>query len=176
MIKTTLYAIAVFPLVLLVEILAFVIVPIAAIFADSQGRLPRWARIYETHDALGFIGPLTEPVTTATYRIHPKLGLIHYLLRNKAYTFRTLFRATPSPDSPLRIYGDIIPPQRYGFSYAIVIKDSYWELQPRILLKSFYVYARIGWKMMPYINASTHPTAGLYIGISIRSDDWDDFK
>jgi hypothetical protein len=175
MIKTIILWIILTPVVFIVELLAFVIVPIAAIFADKTGRLPRWARAYETHDALGYVGPLTEPVTTRSYRIHQKLGLIHYLLRNKAYTFRYSIRARINRTATTHFYGSIVPP-RYGFSYALVIKDSYWELQPRISIGIAYLYLRIGWKMMPFVQShSDHPTAGLFIGIAVRSDDWEEF-
>lgn len=159
----------------LIEILAFVIVPIAAVFADNDGRLPKWARWYETHDALGWLGPLNEPVTTRSYNIHPKLGLIHYLLRNKAYTFRYTLRAKTDPDAKTYFYGSIVP-RRLGPSFAFVNHNGYWEFQPRFGFVRFYLYLRIGWKMMPFAESyTTSPTAGLFIGISIRTDDWEEF-
>ena len=74
--------------------LAYPLVPLAVWLADQEGRLPPLFRWLETHDNLGWKGPLSEPDVKTTYeRYGPKIGLIRWLWRNKAYTLRYWMRA-----------------------------------------------------------------------------------
>ena len=50
------------------------------------------------------------------------------------------------------------------------------EGQPRFGFGKFHLYLRLGWKMKPFFDAGPYgASAGIFTGISVRSDDWDDF-
>lgn len=168
-----------FPISLIGTFLAYPLVPIAVIFADDEGRLPKIFRWLETHDALGWFGPSTEEATRkTTERFGKKAGLMHYLIRNKAYTLRYWMRAKVTEDMKKTEKGTSIP-SRWGFSYWYGKVGKYWEFQPRIGFGKIHLYMRMGWKMKPYFDMQTWPkegtSAGIFTGVSIRSDDWDDY-
>lgn len=169
-----------FPVTTIGWLLAYPLVPLAVYFSDSQGRLPKVFRWLETHDALGWIGPSTEEATRkTTERWGKKAGLIHYLWRNKAYTLRYWMRARVSPDMP-KFESGVSIPTKWGYSYWKGQVGDYWEFQPRFGFGKFHLYMRIGWKMKPYFGSTDWPkdgtSAGIYTGISVRSDDWDDYQ
>lgn len=162
------------PIAIAGQLLAYPLVP-WAVLLSRDGRLPRLFRWLETHDALGWVGPQSEPATRATTaRWGRKAGLIHYLWRNKAYTLRYWLRARVTDDMPRSETGTAIP-ARWGFSYWRGSVGPYWEFQPRIGLGRVHLYLRLGWKMKPYFGGQILPSAGIFQGVSIRSDDWDDF-
>lgn len=165
------------PISFLGSLLAYPLVPVAVHWADVDGRLPRIFRWLETHDNLGWAGPLSEPVTRQIYEIEgPLPALRRWLWRNKAYTLRHWMRAKITEDMPRKESGVSVP-ARIGFSYWYGSIGPYWEFQPRIGFGSFHIYLRTGWKMKPYFD-SPGPyalSAGIYTGIGIRSDDWDDY-
>lgn len=165
------------PLTILSWLLAYPLVPVAVALADDQGRLPRPLRWLETHDALGWVGPMTEPATIrTTERFGRKAGLIHYLWRNKAYTLRYWMRARIDDGMVRAVSGDPIP-ARWGLSVWRAQIGPYFEVQPRIGLGRVHLYLRIGWKLKPFFDsAGPHGlSAGIFTGISVRSDDWDDY-
>lgn len=159
-------------------LLAYPLVPVAVLFADSSGRLPWIFRWLETHDALGWTGPATEEATRrTTARFGLRAGLWHYLWRNKAYTLRSWMRARISADMPRSESGPRIP-ARWGFSMWRGKIGPYWEAQPRLGFGRFHLYLRLGWKLKPFFDGPGPygASAGIYTGISIRSDDWDDYS
>ncbi len=167
------------PISVLGWLLAYPLVPIAVALADTEGRLPWALRWLETHDAPGWSGPATEAATRRTGDLlGPKAGLIHYLWRNKAYRLRHWMRARVSQGDKMSTFGSKVPP-RFGPSIWFGSVGGFWELQPRMSLGFTCLYLRIGWKMRPYFDGPWPPemsAAGIYVGISIRSDDWDDFR
>lgn len=166
------------PLSLIGQCLAYPLVPVAVLLCDDNGRLPRLFRWLETHDALGWAGPQSEPATRATTaRWGRKAGLIHYLCRNKAYTLRYWLRARINPEMQ-RFESGVSVPNRWGYSYWKGEIGPYWEFQPRFGFGKFHIYLRIGWKLKPYFDSEGPylPSAGMFQGLSIRSDDWDDFN
>lgn len=166
------------PITILGWLLAYPLVPLAVLFADKDGRLP-WLFLWlETHDAPGWVGPATEEATRkTTARFGLRAGLWHYLWRNKAYRLRYWMRARITDDMPRAVSGDSVP-KRWGFSYWNGQIGPYWEYQPRIGLGFVHLYLRLGWKMKPLLD-SPGPyglSAGIFTGISVRSDDWDDYS
>lgn len=165
------------PISVLGQLLAYPLVPVAVYWVDVDGRLPRIFRWLETHDNLGWAGPLSEPATQKTYEIKgPMAGLRHWLWRNKAYTLRSWMRAKIE-DGMVKSESGVSVPKRWGFSYWKGQIGPYWEYQPRIGFGSFHLYMRLGWKMKPYFDSEGPyaASAGIFTGISIRSDDWDDY-
>ncbi|HEU4621932.1 MAG TPA: hypothetical protein VFS42_06885 [Burkholderiaceae bacterium] len=72
---------------LVLSIVAIVVVPFAVLLANSEGRLPYWARWFETPDALGWDANLYEP-SMARIR-NKRLRLMIWLgLRNRALGFQ----------------------------------------------------------------------------------------
>ena len=165
------------PISILASLAAYPLVPLAVYFADKDGRLPWLFRWLEAHDALGWFGPSTENATRkTTKRFGLKAGLVHYLWRNKAYTLRYWMRAKIT-DEMVSTQSGVSIPKRWGFSYWKGSIGPYWEYQPRIGFGKFHLYLRIGWKMKPFLD-SEGPyglSAGIFTGVSIRSDDWDDY-
>lgn len=165
------------PICVLGWLLAYPLVPLAVLLSDAEGRLPRPLRWLETHDALGWVGPMTEQATIrTTERFGRRAGLVHYLWRNKAYTLRWWLRARITDDMPRSQSGEAIP-ARWGFSMWRGSIGPYWEIQPRIGLGWVHLYLRIGWKMKPLLDGPGPYglAAGIFTGVSVRSDDWDDY-
>lgn len=166
------------PISVLGQLLAYPLAPIAAALADGEGRLPRILRWMETHDNLGWSGPLSEPASAATTaKYGRRIGLLRWLWRNKAYTLRYWMRARVTPDMAKASKGDAVP-ARWGYSSWSGRVGPYWEWQPRFGFGSFHLKLRCGWKMKPYFDSDGPylPSAGIFTGISIRSDDWDDYR
>lgn len=158
---------------------AYPLAPIAVALADSDGRLPLPLQWLETHDAPGWIGPMTEVATIkTTERFGRRIGMVHWLWRNKAYRLRHWMRARITRDMPIAERGTSIP-ARWGFSYWRGDVGPYWELQPRLGLGRVHIYLRIGWKLKPIFDAGRWPDGlspvGMYTGITPRMDDWDDY-
>lgn len=164
------------PLVTVATALAYPLVPVAVLLCDANGRLPWAFRWLETHDALGWQGPLTEPATRkTTERFGRKVGLIRWLWRNKAYTLRYWLRARVTDDMARTFSGDDVP-KRWGYSHWFGQIGPYWEWNPRLGFGAVHLHLRIGWKMKPYFVGLPSLTAGMFTGVSIRSDDWDDYE
>lgn len=166
------------PISLIGQLLAYPLVPIAVIFADADGRLPRFLRWLETHDALGWLGPMSEPAVAATVEKYGKrIGLIRWLWRNKVYTLRHWMRARITDDMPRNQSGQSVP-ARWGYSSWSGRIGPYWEWQPRFGFGGFHVYLRCGWKMKPYFDSDGPymPSAGIFTGVGLRTDDWDDYE
>ncbi len=162
------------PISVIGQILAYPLVPVAVALADAHGRLPWAFRWLETHDALGWDGPLTEAATRAvTEAKGQRAGLRRWLWRNKAYTLRYWMRARITDDMPREQSGESIP-KRWGYSAWSGKIGPYWEWQPRFGFGRFHLYMRCGWKLKPYFEGGSG-AEGIFTGVSIRSDDWDDY-
>lgn len=152
--------------VYLVTLLAYPLAPIAALLADSSGRLPKGLQWLETHDNLGWAGPLSEGYPAS------KWGLCRWLWRNKAYAFRNQFRANPSETELMYKYSEVYD----GVYFREVYKIGPWFLREYGLkFKRFKIWIAIGWKLKPYYEGPnpTGPTAsGILIPISMRTDDY----
>jgi hypothetical protein len=165
------------------QILAYPLVPVGVLLADSAGRLPRWLRWFETHDDLGWgAGTYEHPVRAVYDRWGPRAALIYWLWRNKAYTLRNNLRATPNYDTMVMTERGVPVPPKWGFFYwygSISSGSKTWfECMPGISLGKFHLYLRIGWKLRPYFNGERPQgvaATGMFTGITPRSDDWDDF-
>lgn len=152
------------PLALVACWLAYPLVPIAVYFCDHDGRLPRWARWLETHDALGYAGPPTEGYPATRW------GLTRWLWRNKAYSFRNFFRVDPPADARVVEYGT--PGQPRGFSYHLVTIGDAFQLQVTLGLRWFRLYINAGWKiksMATGYRPSKPSSVGMLIPLSIRT-------
>ena len=170
-------------LMFVAQILAFPLVPIAVALADGSGRLPKWLRWLETHDALGWGAGTYEPAIKKIYDKYGKrIALIVWLWRNRAYTLRQQFRYTPDYATMQQDSFGIDVPPKWGFFHwygKLTDKNgSVFEYMPGVGLGKFHLYSRIGWKLKPYFKGERPDgmgATGMFIGISLRSDDWDDF-
>ena len=169
----------------ILELLVYPLVPIAVLFADKDGRLPKGFRWLETHDALGWGAGTYEPPIQAIYEKYGKqIAMIMWLWRNKAYTLRHNLRANPNYDTMILQSSGVMVPPKWGFFYwkgtVVDGTNSWFELVLGISFGKFYIFLRNGWKLKPYFNGD-RPTnlnttaVGMFVGFSIRSDDWDDF-
>ena len=167
-------------------ILAYPLVPIAVMLADEEtGRLPKYLRWLETHDDLGWgAGRYEEPIGKAYEKYGKKVALIFWLWRNKAYTLRNKFRVK-STFQYFRINqkGSAIPPKFGPYFTYYNLKDlqtdkSWFDLYLGFAFGKFYLYSRMGWKLKPIYEGhipKDNEATGMFIGIGVRSDDWDDF-
>ena len=158
------------------EMLAYPVAPVAVAFATADGRLPRWARWWETHDNLGWTGPLSEgyPAT--------KWGLVRWLWRNKAYTLRWKFRALPDyPTMVTRVRGGERP--RWGYGYRridIWAANGHWfYARHEVGLGRFSVWLDAGWKLQGFLEgarpgANDRVSTGNFLGVGLRTDDFGD--
>lgn len=173
------------PIMVIADILAYPLVPIAVLFADPEtGRLPRGFRWLETFDDLGWEGGMYEPQVRAVHeRWGRRAGLIYWLWRNKAYTLHNYFRAQPNyGDMTLTQSGATTPPKWGPFYWLGRVRSStgsWFDLQAGIGLGIFYIYARMGWKIRPLFSGDRpgpddKSATNMFTGISLRSDDWDD--
>lgn len=162
------------PIAMLGTLLAYPLVPVAVHWVDVNGRLPRVFRWLETHDNLGWDGPKSEPATRKVFEIYgERAGLRAWLWRNKAYTLRHWLRARITDDMP-RSQSDESIPKRWGYSAWSGRIGPYWEWQPRLGFGAFHIKLRCGWKLKPLFEGGSS-AAGIFTGVSIRSDDWDDY-
>lgn len=148
---------------------AYPLAPIGAALADKAGRLPWWLWWMETHDALGWSGPLSEGYPATRW------GLTRWLWRNKAYALRDRYRARLLAPGPFAQQRGSIVPAEIGPSWWLGRICRYWELELSLGLYAFRIYLRAGWKLKPYFlgHRPTGPTAtGMLIPISIRTDDF----
>ena len=173
------------PLWLVGTLASYPLVPIAVMFADREGRLPRIFAWLETPDALGWSGGLYEPAVRATNeKWGREAGLIHWLWRNKAYGLREWMRADVGTQGTLkweRGSRGVSPAFGFFYWYGRIegSKGSWFELSPGFAFGSFYIFLRIGWKLRPYfdgVDVTKNTSAGLYTGITPRTDDWDDYR
>ncbi|KIC42253.1 hypothetical protein RA27_02390 [Ruegeria sp. ANG-R] len=180
------------PLHIIGKLLAWPLVPVAVIFADREGRLPYIVRWLETHDNVGWSGPLSEPATAAVVeRWGQRAGLCRWLWRNRAYRLRYMMGIPLHHKdvdwSVLRTTGSYEAPRRgWSFSYVEVEANGlrFFEFQPgysfgvirvwRWTSKEFRLYLRIGWKVKAMSRGRTRGSIGMFTGITPRSDDWDD--
>lgn len=150
----------------LAMLVAYPLAPVAVTFATPDGRLPWWAWWLETHDNLGWAGPLSEGYPAS------KWGLCRWLWRNKAYAFRNQFRADPSETELMYKYSEVYD----GAYFRALYKVGPWFLREYGLkFKRFKIWIAIGWKLKPYYEGPnpTGPTAsGILIPISMRTDDY----
>jgi hypothetical protein len=152
-------------------LLAYPLAPLAALLSNSKGRAPLFLRWLETHDNLGWSGPLSEGLP-ATRR-----GLCQWWWRNKAYTLRNVFRANPTLSEIQFNYVEgieLVPST--GYFYSIIKIGRWWEKEWGYAFKWFKISFKAGWKLRPYLNGHRPygPTAtGIIMPFSIRSDDYD---
>ena len=157
-------------LCLLAQVLAYPLVPLAAAFSTPDGRLPRWAWWLETHDDLGWSGPLSVGFQATRW------GMVRWLLRNKAYAFRDLFRATPTAEELAAAGTDMPPYPRLGpylHRYAV---GRWWEVDTGVSLIYFRLFVRIGWKIKPYTSGHRPvgvTATGILIPFAVRTDGID---
>lgn len=164
-------------------IMTWPVVPVAVLFSDKNGRLPRLFRWWETHDDLGYAGLDQEPdVEEFAKKWGKHLGLIRWLYRNKAYTLRYKLGIPfhdPKPVSYqiLCVKGQTTPRQR-GFSWlwVVVVANGkrYFEFQPSYGFGSKVLYLRVGWKLAALARSDVaYPfgSMGMYTGATPRKRD-----
>lgn len=171
---------------LIVELLAYPVVPVAVLFANKEtGRLPKIFQWWETHDDLGWGAGTYEHAVKAVFDKYGKrIALIYWLWRNKAYTFSNKFRANPDFDNIQKYESGVRVPPKFGpyYSYYEISdsKNKWFDLFLGVSFVKFHLYFRCGWKIKPIVIDNVKPTAtsatGMFSGISIRSDDWDDYQ
>lgn len=166
-----------------IVLLAYPVVPLAVLLADKEGRLPKYLRWFETHDDLGWgAGTYEHPIGEAYRKYGKRVALIFWLWRNKAYTFRNSIRATPDYGfMRVNSYGATLPPKfgPYASLYTVSSHGKTWfDLFVGFSFFKFFIYLRMGWKVKPIVEGQRpgpNSATGMFSGISIRSDDWDDF-
>lgn len=166
-------------------ILPWPLVPIGAILADKDGRLPVYLRWLETHDNLGW-HCLTEE-ETLTRRYHywiPKVGdkwarkitLCTWLWRNKAYTLRSKMGPNMLEAKTWRVVwmGGTRSMPKVGPGLFLLIMEvdgkKYFELRPSFGVGFGQIYMRIGWKVYSAWDGHFNPAGptGTYTGITPR--------
>lgn len=174
-------------IIALAEVAAYLFASFAVKKADpTTGRLPESLRWMETPDALGWGAGTYEPEIKKIYDEQGKeKALVAWLRRNKAYGLRYELRALPNYETMvLDESGPRVPPRWGFFQWKGVIRDgdqTWFESMPGLGLGWFHIYLRMGWKLKPLFLGErpdlTTPTAvGLFMGITPRIDDWDDYE
>lgn len=169
------------PVSIAAKLAAYPLAPIAAFTADGNGRTIRLLAWMETQDNLGWAAIHEEPVVTKIAdRFGRRVALAYWFMRNKAYAFHKWIGVKlDASDVTMAYGGDSVPP-KWGFShYWITLRTggrSYFTYEPKISLGGFYLFFRLGWKLRGYLGNRIPPNdspSGMFVGISIRSDDWD---
>lgn len=171
--------------VAIASVAAYWEVPKAVDRADPKtGRLQPEDRYLETPDALGWGAGTYEPEIKAIYdKEGKKAALIAWLRRNKAYGLRADMRANPNY-ATMKLFeeGPRVPP-KWGFWrwQGVVVdgKNKWFDRMTGISLGFAHFYLRSGWKLKPlFLGERPEPgksSVGLFIGVTPRSDDWDDY-
>lgn len=163
------------PVALIGTAISYPLVPLAVAFANSEGRLPRWAQWLETPDALGW-------VSEDKYGNNKKYALTRWLWRNAAYRLKFWMGMNVAGYDYSQVTfsssGDY-EPKRWGPSLwqarAVYKGRTYFDIRPAFGFGKFYIYILIGWKLKPYISGyfPTGPNAaGMFAGITPRTDNW----
>jgi len=166
------------------NILAFPLVPLCVMLADSQGRLPKGFRWLETPDALGWGAGRYEPTINSIYeKFGKRIALIAWLLRNRAYGLAAKCQATPNYDTmimksygtpgvfrnaPAWWLGTITDGNRWWFEFSFAVRVG----------NLFVIGVRTGWKLLPFFDGSrpedfSTTATGLFMGITPRTDSID---
>lgn len=167
--------------------LSIPMVPIAVAQADKvTGRLQPRHRWLETPDALGWGAGTYEPEIKAIYDKRGKEAALRaWLLRNKAYGLRYSLRAKVNPDTmTVKESGSRVPPKVGPWYWYARVTDkgrSYFELRQGVSFSKAHVYVRYGWNLKPWVEGyrpapGRVTSAGIFNGITVRSDDWDDYE
>lgn len=134
------------------ESLAVFLVPIAVLFTDGGGRLPRLARWMETMDAPGWAGPPSEGYPTTHW------GLIRWLWRNRCYRLSNVWRCSPDY-STMRLAerGTRNPRHSAPAWWLGTITDGarwWFEFVAAVRLAGITVELRAGWKLLPFFDGA----------------------
>ena len=171
--------------VALATVVAYPLVPIAVLLANSEGRLPYLLQWLETPDALGWGAGTYEPTIKAAYDKHGKRwALMRWLWRNSAYRLRfSLGMNVENYDYSqvtFNSFGDYRP-AKWGPSCwqatAVYKGKTYFDYRPAFGFGTFYVYLLVGWKLKPYISGyfpKVPNAAGMFSGVTPRTDKLDD--
>lgn len=172
------------PVAYLIRFACIILTPLAVLFIDENGRLPRIFHWMETHDDLGWSGPLSVDATRRkTEKYGRKIGMMFWLWRNQAYSaqyklFSIPYLTRKLETRPIFESGTIEIP-KYGPSYSFTIveveRKKYFELQPRLSLGKLLIYFRIGWKVQglpAIIKNGGYPVGsqGMFTGFTPRTD------
>lgn len=169
---------------ILANLLAFPLVPIAVLLADSEGRLPKALRWLETPDALGWGAGYYETFIKGIYDSFGKhAGMIMWLWRNRAYSLSAKWQATPNystmvmrsygtpgvfKNAPAWWVGTIADGNRWWFEFSFAIRVG----------NLFSIGMRTGWKLLPFFDGSrpedfTKTATGIFTGVTLRTDSVD---
>jgi hypothetical protein len=161
------------------------LVPLGVAMADDRGRLPHALRWLETPDALGWGAGTYEPTIKKIYDKHGKrAALTVWLWRNKAYGLRHAMRATPDYKTmKLTESGVRVPPKQGPWFWHGRVTDkgrSWFEHHQGMSFGRVHLSVRAGWKLKPYFDghrpAPGKTATGMFNGVTIRMDDWDDYR
>lgn len=134
-------------ILLMAEVLAIPLVPVAVVRADPSGRLPGWARWLETHDHPGWEGPLSEGYPATRW------GLVRWLWRNRAYRLSNAWRCSPDYSTMSMSERGTRNPRKHAPAWWLgTITDGgrwWFELAMAARLRWFDVELRAGWKLLP---------------------------
>lgn len=164
-------------------ILAVLLAPIAAFTANSEGRLIRPLRWMETHDVLGWSGPLSERKVAEWYHKYGKrVAMTRWLMRNKAYSLRyNIFGKEIDEQTSISMTGTFIAKRR-GFSYRLLkaIKEGKtvafeYEIRVGFGIGIGMFYFRMGWKLAPFFDDMKRKGIAVFQPLTPRTDDWDDY-
>ncbi|MFO1301796.1 MAG: hypothetical protein U1F17_15775 [Burkholderiaceae bacterium] len=137
---------------LVAEVLAVPLVPLAVALADPAGRLPPCFRWLETHDQPGWQGPLSEGYPATRW------GLIRWLWRNRAYRLSNTWRCSPDFETMvLRERGTRDPRTNPPAWWLGTIADGrrwWFELTAAARLAGVDVELRAGWKLAPFFEGA----------------------
>lgn len=167
--------------------LSYPLVPIAVAKADrATGRLQPRHRWLETPDAVGWGAGTYEPAIKKIYDERGKEAALRaWLWRNKAYGLRYKLRATINPDAmTLHETGTRIPPRLGPWAWRGTITSNgktWFEARRGWSFGVGHVSVHSGWKLQPLFDGyrpkpGTITAVGLFEGVTVRLDDWDDYR
>lgn len=169
------------PLAYIIRLFALLIVPYAVLFLDQDGRLPWLFRWLETHDDLGWSGPLSvEATRTKTEKYGRRIGMMFWLWRNQAYAaqyylFSIPFLTKDVTITDVKYWGQIYRPER-GLWWAFVTiranGKKYFEFRFGWVFPAFALFVRTGWKLVPIAQGQIPPvgSTGMFTGLTPRLD------
>lgn len=167
------------PLAYAMRIAAILLAPVAVLTLDDDGR--PWSVFWwmETHDNLGWSGPLSEKDTRTVFEEKgPRAGMRAWWWRNIAYAGQYYAFSIPFLTEDVkvqRVTSRGWPRPARGPWLQVVTATiggrKYFEVNTGFAFPTFLLYARIGWKLLPLAEGQpAYGSTGMYTGITPRTD------
>jgi len=165
------------PLAYIIRLASLVLAPVAVLTLNSEGR-PWWVfRWIETHDDIGWNGPLTErPTREKTEKYGRRVGMMFWWWRNQAYSAQYHLFSIPidAEYTDVKLWGQLRRPERGLWWAYVTVKANgkpYFEFRVGWVFSAVTIYVRVGWKVVPIAQGKkAKGSTGMFTGFTPRTD------